>query len=178
MRKARIAAALMALLFMVGVSAPAMASTAAPGRALAPSASFDSGPLNGGWHLCAKLDDLYCITSPGTGLQAEINTSGYATITLASIPDGPNTYTFTNSHGKCLRENGLDEVIIQGTGCNTGDPDEQWVANNDSDGYYFYNNGQGNLLVVPSIFKGAKVSGGTTNYDWHWYICLGTTCGF
>jgi hypothetical protein len=178
MRKARFVAVLTAL-FMVGLSGPAVASTAAHQSALAPSAgSQTDGPLNGTWTICTRLDADYCITSPGTGKQAEINTSGYANITLASIPDGPNTYTFTNAHGNCLRENGLDEVIIQGSGCNTGDPNEQWVENGDSSGIYFYNNGEGNLLVVGMITPGAKVSGGTTNNDWHWYLCVGTTCGF
>jgi len=171
MRKARIAAAVTALFFMVGVSGPAMASTAGVSRALNPSVSFQPDGLNGTWHVCPKLDRSYCITSPGTGQQAEINTSGYAAITLASIPDGPNTYTFTNSHGKCLRENGQDEVIIQGSGCNTSDPNEQWVANEDNSGYYFYNNGEGNLLVVDQIAPGTGVRGGTTNDDWHWLIC-------
>jgi hypothetical protein len=177
MRKARIAAVMTALLFMVGVSAPAMASTAAHQRALAsPAASFQPDQLNGTFHICTKLIDNYCITSPGTGKQAEINTSGYAALTLASIPGHPNTYTFTNSHGKCLRENGQDEVIIQGTGCNTGDPNEQWVANLDSSGYYFHNNGEDNLLVVDQIAPQAGVCGGTTNNDWHWYLCWDGAC--
>jgi hypothetical protein len=128
MRKARIAAVMTAVLFMVGVSAPAMASTAARQRALALSG------LNGTFHICTKLNDSYCIISNGTGFQAAINTSGYAALTLASIPGSAGTYTFTTGHGKCLRENGQHQVITQGTGCNTGDADEQWVANLDSNG--------------------------------------------
>jgi hypothetical protein len=178
MRKAQIAGVMTAVLIMVGVSAPAMASTAAHQRALASSAaSFDQlSGLNGTFHVCTRLIDSYCIISNGTGLQAAINTSGYAALTLASIPGSPGTYTFTTSHGKCLRENGQHQVITQGTGCNTGDPDEQWVAHLDSDGYYFHNNGQDNLLTVDQIAPQAQVWGGTTNDDWHWYLCWNGAC--
>jgi hypothetical protein len=180
MRKARIAAAITAMLFMAGVSAPALASTSAHQRGHAGSTSglTPDAEFSGTFHICTNLNNHYCLISNGSATPMTIASSGYANVTLTEIPGFTNTYTFTNGNGKCVRENSTGTVRTESTGCNSSDPSEQWVPNSTSGGVYFHNNGQDNLMVVQSITAGGDVKGGTTKNDWHWLECIGKACSF
>lgn len=158
---------LVAFIAVIGLSAPAAFAESNP------SPTHGNGitaTVAGPFHIIANDNTSVGITYPGTGDQATI-TSNPGTSYLEGAT--ASTWVIHNSNGNCLRMRDANNnyAVMEESGCNTSDKNEQFVWTIPNSTSQFKNVATGQYLGVSCPAKnGNKVWGVTGNsgtcYNW------------
>jgi len=124
-----------ALLALIGLSAPAASASAAPH--MRPAASCADGP--GPYHLEANSARSLGLTYHGAGNQVTV-TPSIGDTTLECV--GPDTYVLHNNAGNCIRmtDASNDYKVIEESGCNTSDTNYEWFGFDQGSGVIQFEN--------------------------------------
>jgi hypothetical protein len=125
-------------------------------------------------YICLADNLNLCAISNGSGNQMTVDSSGYAELTFIPVGTYNNhvVYQLFNAAGNCMSESSDFHVnLVTSSNCKSSDDHQRWALYGDSNGDYFHNMAEGNLMVTNAAKARYNIYGGTTAQFWHWLRC-------